>query len=823
MDSPPEAAFDALVELARDLLGGTKALVSLVDDQRQFFKAQVGLGEPWASDRETPLSLSFCQHVVTASAPLLVTDARTDARVKDSRAIEELGVIAYAGVPLVDEDAHTLGALCVIDGQPREWTEKELRTLKALAKAVMAEVHLHQYHVQRQREAHERELLLHSLQATQTALHHALARTRQVVEAVGAGIWELDVATGKVEADARTKDLMGLPRDDSMTLNSGLNLIDAQQSARVAAASAAALRGENGGSYHIEFRTGGGNGPPVRWVESRAQAFFDTGGKATHLAGVNLDITSRKAAEAEREKLMHQLRASEAQLRLVMDALPLLVSFVTAEERYGVVNKAYEEWFGISEEQMRGRPVREIIGEAAYAVLGPYVRRGLAGESFSFEQQGVPYRLGGTRDVKVSFMSLREADGRVSGYVAMLQDITPLRRLERERDLLERKETAARAEAEAARARLAKFVESAPAALGSVRGPHHVFEMVNPRYQELMGRHRQLLGRPMAEAAPEVVAQGFIQLFDTVYRTGEPFLAEGIPAKLDRQGDGTLEDVFFNLTFQPVRDLQGQVEGVDIFGFDVTSQVRLRQREEEFKRLAEERTALEQQLIGIVSHDLRNPLAAILLGASTLTHNPTLNERGRKSVLRVSSAAERASRMVNDLLDFTQARLGRGIPIHPRPLHLAETLESWVEEARAAFPERTVNLHVQGVGPASVDPDRMAQVVGNLVSNALKYSPADSPVEVRLREEPGALVLEVHNTGAPIPEAQRARLFHPLERGQGQRDMSSRSVGLGLFIVKHVVDAHGGHISVTSTPEAGTTFSVRLPLASPGPGPASGH
>jgi phosphoserine phosphatase RsbU/P len=326
-----------------------------------------------------------------------------------------------------------------------------------------------------------------------------------------------------------------------------------------------------------------------------------------------------------------------------------------------------------------------------------------------------------------------------------------------------------------------------------------------------MGTHLQMLGRPMAEAAPEVVAQGFIHLFDTVYRTGEPFFAEGIPAKLDRQGDGTLEDVFFNLTFQPARDPRGQVEGVDIFGFDVTSQVRLRQREEELKRLAEERAALEQQFIGIVSHDLRNPLAAILLGTSALAQNPSLNERALKSVLRIASAAERANRMVKDLLDFTQARLGKGIPIHPRRLNLAEALEGWVEEARAVYPERNVNVQVRGDGHASVDPDRMAQVVGNLVSNALKYSPPDSQVQVRLREEAGALLLEVHNIGAPIPEAQHARLFQPLERGQGQRDMSSRSVGLGLFIVKHVVEAHGGSISVTSTPEAGTTFVVRLP------------
>ena len=103
MDSPPDAALDALVELTRDLLGGTAAFVSLVDDRRQFFTAQSGLGEPWASARQSPLSHSFCQHVVNESGPFVVENARTDARVKDSLAIDEMGVIAYAGVPLVDD------------------------------------------------------------------------------------------------------------------------------------------------------------------------------------------------------------------------------------------------------------------------------------------------------------------------------------------------------------------------------------------------------------------------------------------------------------------------------------------------------------------------------------------------------------------------------------------------------------------------------------------------------------------------------------------------------------------------------------------------
>lgn len=240
-------------------------------------------------------------------------------------------------------------------------------------------------------------------------------------------------------------------------------------------------------------------------------------------------------------------------------------------------------------------------------------------------------------------------------------------------------------------------------------------------------------------------------------------------------------------------------------------QARLDALASEAKRVASERSAVEQQLIGIVSHDLRNPLQTILFSVGSLIRNGGLDERATRNVLRVNAAAERASRLVLDLLDFTQARLGRGIPIYPRAVDLAELVDGWVDESRASHLERDVQLVLEGDLNAMVDPDRMAQVVGNLVSNAVKYSPSGSTVRVTARGEPASVVLSVHNEGPPIPEAQRSRLFQPLERGDGERDMASRSVGLGLFIVKHVVAAHHGTIEVTSSQKAGTTFVVRLP------------
>lgn len=142
LDSPAEAAFDRLTRLATTLLQVPIALVSLVDAHRQFFKSCVGLPEPWATQRETPLSHSFCQHVVASSVPLLIPDAREHPLVRDSLAIADLGVVAYLGVPLTTSTGDTLGSFCVIDTQPRAWTAAELAIVQELAASAVTEIEL---------------------------------------------------------------------------------------------------------------------------------------------------------------------------------------------------------------------------------------------------------------------------------------------------------------------------------------------------------------------------------------------------------------------------------------------------------------------------------------------------------------------------------------------------------------------------------------------------------------------------------------------------------------------------------------------------------
>ena len=224
---------------------------------------------------------------------------------------------------------------------------------------------------------------------------------------------------------------------------------------------------------------------------------------------------------------------------------------------------------------------------------------------------------------------------------------------------------------------------------------------------------------------------------------------------------------------------------------------------------AQDRAVFAEQMIGIVSHDLRNPLSGIDLGAALLA-TEDLSEAQRRTLARIRRSTGRANRLVDDLLDFTKARLGHGLQIDRKTIDLHETVSHALEELEVAYPGRTLRHTRAGQGPCAADPNRLAQLVGNLVSNAMVYGEPAAPVIVTSSVDTSSCSLAVHNDGAPIPQDARPRLFEPMTRGADSK-AAGRSVGLGLYIVRQIAEAHGGTASVSSEPGEGTTFTVSFP------------
>lgn len=235
------------------------------------------------------------------------------------------------------------------------------------------------------------------------------------------------------------------------------------------------------------------------------------------------------------------------------------------------------------------------------------------------------------------------------------------------------------------------------------------------------------------------------------------------------------------------------------------------------KTRLDERGRFRDRLIGIVSHDLRGPINTILLGTSMLLERDDLEPHATKTLTRVHSAGERAERMIRDLLDYTQAHLGGGIHVERKRNDLALIARRVMEEIEVSHPERAVELVYDGGNTiADLDADRIAQVIGNLLSNAVTYSTPESGIRVQVRGDESEVSFAVHNIGTTIPADRLRQIFEPMQQLSPAAGRSQRSVGLGLYIVESIVTSHHGTIGVTSTESEGTTFTVRIPrLSSP--------
>jgi signal transduction histidine kinase len=231
-----------------------------------------------------------------------------------------------------------------------------------------------------------------------------------------------------------------------------------------------------------------------------------------------------------------------------------------------------------------------------------------------------------------------------------------------------------------------------------------------------------------------------------------------------------------------------------------------------FRAVAElERTVRENDLFaGVLAHDLRNPLSAIMSAAQlALLRSEDAGERGSRPLSRIVSSAERMSNMITQLLDFTRVRVGRGIEIQPVHTSLLDITKQSVAELELAYPDRTLELHAQGDHHGCWDPDRLAQVISNLIGNACQHADGTSRIRVAIDGRTDAIYLSVHNEGV-IPRVLLPKLFDPFRGREGRRG-DARGLGLGLYIVQEIVRAHHGTVSVTSSDGVGTTFVVRLP------------
>ncbi len=311
----------------------------------------------------------------------------------------------------------------------------------------------------------------------------------------------------------------------------------------------------------------------------------------------------------------------------------------------------------------------------------------------------------------------------------------------------------------------------------------------------------EMLGRTNAELIAPDEAARMDALDRLVLRTGAR-IQEELQVS-DRRG----QVHHMLVSEEPLRDGSGAIVGITGAAKDITEQQRA---QEQLARAL----VFREQMLGILGHDLRSPLGAVRALASLLLRREDLAENVRESIGEIDRAGARMLELIGTLLDFTHSRFKDGLPIAPEPTDLHALCRAVVGELRAAQPERAIELALEGDGRGTWDPGRMAQVVSNLVANALEHGARHGSVRLSVGGGDEEVVLEVLNQGPVIPPELMAVLFEPFCRGSPRRASQTRGLGLGLYIVSQIVTAHGGAVQVESTPERGTRFTVRLPRAS---------
>lgn len=236
---------------------------------------------------------------------------------------------------------------------------------------------------------------------------------------------------------------------------------------------------------------------------------------------------------------------------------------------------------------------------------------------------------------------------------------------------------------------------------------------------------------------------------------------------------------------------------------------------ESVQRYSSEVAASRDMFLAVLGHDLRGPLTGIDMSAMLLAKPGLSDAARREAAARIKRASRGMSRLITDLLEYTRTRLGAGIPIDRSACDLGPVCEAALEDIRTGNPDQQFVQRMSGDLTLQGDSARMQQVLSNLLSNAVQHGNRQSPITLTAEGEPDAVVLKVSNSGDPIPLHALQAIFEPLVQApNANSDMHERSktsLGLGLFIVREIVLAHGGSISVESSLDAGTVFTIRIP------------
>lgn len=547
---------------------------------------------------------------------------------------------------------------------------------------------------------------------------------------------------------------------------------------------------------------------------------------------------ARRQAEEERERLLGVLAQRGEELRLVTDAVPVLIAYLDAGGVYRFANRGYEVWFGRPREQVVGRHLAEVLGAAAYEVIRPNVERVQRGEQHEFETFA-PYRDGGGRHVHVNYVPRFEGD-RVVGFYALVADITDRRRAED----------------------MARFVAGVSNALAeltdSVSTMQKVAGLSVPTFADWCavdmvddGGERRRVAVTHADPVKLRAYRDLIERYPPragdphgtceVLRTGAPDLLEDIPESVligTAHDDGHLRQLremgLRSQLLVPIRS-RGRTLGAITFltaesgrrytpadlgvARDLADRAAVAIHNAELYHALQDADRRKDEFLATLAHELRNPLAPIRTGLQLL-RMADASGRAEHARAMMERQATQLARLVDDLMDVSRISRGKMELIKER-VGLAAVVGSAVETSRPLIDHMGHDLRVDlPTRPVwlDADPTRLAQVFMNLLNNAAKYSDRGGRIRLAAEVRGDEVEVVVRDRGIGIPLDKLGSIFDLFSQVDRSLEKSQGGLGIGLSLVRRLVEMHGGTVEARSSgPGQGAEFVVRLPVAT---GPA---
>jgi len=618
-------------------------------------------------------------------------------------------------------------------------------------------------------------------------LEESAALLKFTLRAAHAGSWAWDIVTGEVFWSEEFHHLAGTsPATCQPSYAAWLQTIHPQDQQNAVQEMQVAL--EERRELNNEFRMIRSDGA-VRWMRSQGRALYDSGGKPTRMVGVTFDINKSKLAE-------EALRRREEELRIITNGVPALISYVDTEQRYRFNNTMYEEWFGHRREEISGKHVREVLGDVAYEEIRPHVESALAGRETRFETW-IQYRGAGLRCVEARYVPHTDDQGEVQGFFALVTDVSERKHVE-ERHRLQAEE-------------LATLMDATPAA---------VWVTHDPDCRTISGSHAgyELLRMPVGSnlcktAGDEDAVPHFKVLKDGVELTPDELPMQRAARGAEVRGfegevvfdDGSRLHLFGNA--MPLHGPEGKVRGAIGAFVDITQ----RKLAEEALKESDRR---KDDFLAMLAHELRNPLAPIRNAVQVMRQLGTQDPRLQEMRDVVDRQTDQLAHIVDDLLDISRISLGK-VEFRKEKTDFLTVIGRAVETSRPFIDARghrlTVSLPPE---PLQVEGDvtRLTQVVSNLLHNAAKYTETGGDIRVTVEGRGPEVQIRVKDNGIGIPAAVLPHVFDLFTQSEHTLGRSEGGLGIGLSLVKNIVEVHGGTVRAFSAgPGQGTEVVVSLP------------